>query len=385
MSFSPHYRRTRTRPRLVSGPTLAVFTLLGLAGCDEHGASTAAAIPAGETLAAVAQRVAREADIPGLAIAVIDSNGVDSAVDGVRRVGQTAALAAQDRMHLGSNIKAMTATLVASLVESGVVRWSTTIVDVFPELRATMRPEYLDVTVDDLLAHRGGILLFVDPASFAQLPPLAADKRAALTAWLVQQPSTVTPKLDSLYSNAGYVVLASMIERLAGQRYEDLLASRVLTPLSITPKFDWPAAGDPQQPWGHEWIAGHWVPSDPNAEANQLPAFATPAGNLSISVNDYARFIQAHLRGLRGIADVISASSYRHLHSSMGRYALGWINAPINGVRTSAHDGSAGTFYALAAIQADRDRAVVVLVNAYSKAATDTANTLALEMLAQGK
>ena len=367
----------------VRGMCLLAITGVLVAACNDQPAPASAA----ESRTAAVQRVVRDTAVPGMVIAVITSNTIDTAASGVLKLGQTPALTTQHRMHLGSNIKAMTATLAACLVGGGLMQWSTTIASVFPELRATMRPEYLNVTVDDLLAHRGGILPFVEPAEFEQLPALPADEvlaRAALTAWLVRQSSPVRPKIDTLYSNAGYVVVAAMMERLARQRYEDLLSSFVLIPFGIVPKFNWPAAADAAQPWGHEWLNGRWTPSDPDAPGNLFPAYGTPAGNLSLSVSDYARFVQLHLRGLRGNATLITADSYQHLHTPQGRMALGWISAPLDGVRTSAHDGTAGTFYALAAIQPDRDRAVVVLVNAYSSAVADAANALALQLLGRG-
>ena len=162
---------------------LPAATLVFLSACNDQSAPK----PAAEALATAAQRVVRESGVPGIAIAVITSNAIDTAASGVLKLGQTAMLNTQNRMHLGSNIKAMTATLTAALVESGAISWTTTIVDAFPELRATMRAEYLDVTVDDLLAHRGGILPFTDPAEFAQLPILPDDElsaRTAATAWL---------------------------------------------------------------------------------------------------------------------------------------------------------------------------------------------------------
>lgn len=360
-----------------------VMALCALSACQLDASSLTPA-----QLNNVAQRTVKTSAIPGIAIAVISSDKVVIASAGVRHVGEAAALQTSDRMHLGSNIKAMTATLTASLVESGALRWNSTIVEILPELRASMRPEYLNVTIEDLLAHRGGLLPFVEPASFAQLPPLPADAvaaRAALTAWLVQQPSPVTPRVDSLYSNAGYAVVAAMLERRTGQRFEDLLTVMVLQPLGIVPKFDWPATGERNQPWGHEWLNGRWVPNDPDAAQNQIPGFITPAGNLSISIGDYARFVQSQLQGLRGRAQIITSVEYQHLRTPLGRYALGWFVGDIKGVRTSARDGSAGTFYALATIQSQRDRAVIVLINAYSESTAATANALALTLLDQGK
>ena len=368
------------KPLLAAVASFALFA----AACNQE--SNGVAAPSG-SISEMVSAAQRAAAVPGLVAGVITSTDVQTAAAGLRKAGGSPALSTSDRMHLGSNIKAMTATLVATLVENGVLRWTTTITEVFPEFATTTRAEYGAVTVEQLLAHRGGILPLDDRASLAQLPPLPGDEvqaRVALTQWLLQQPSAASPGAASLYSNGGYAIVAAMLERLTAQRFEDLLTARVLRPLGIEPKFDWPAAGDVNQPWGHEPVAGQWVANDPNAATNRIPAFLTPAGNLSLSVSDYAKFVQRHLRGLRGAAELISAQDYQYLHTPIGRYALGWVVATDNGVRTSAHDGTAGTFYALVAIRPERDRAVVVLVNAYSADAANAANTLAIKLLDRG-
>jgi hypothetical protein len=124
-----------------------------------------------------------------------------------------------------------------------------------------------------------------------------------------------------------------------------------------------------------------WLANDPNAVANRFPPALTPAGNLSLNISEYAQIIQLQLRGLRGQAGNLSASTYSYLHTPQGKFALGWLVSDLAGVRTSAHDGSAGTFYAVAAIQPGRDRAVVLLANGYSEALANAVNALALRLL----
>jgi CubicO group peptidase (beta-lactamase class C family) len=248
------------------------------------------------------------------------------------------------------------------LVEAGTIKWATTLSEVFPELLPEMRAEYRAVTLEQLLAHRGGILPLTQPDQLAMVPPLSTDEleaRVQLTAWLLKQPSASTPGESTTYSNAGYAIAAAMLERKTGQTYARLLADQVLRPLNIIPLFDWPAAGGAAQPWGHESIAG----------------------NLSLNVGDYAAFIQTHLRGLRGMSGLLKANTYQHLHTSVGDFALGWLVRDMAGVRTSAHDGTAGTFYALAVLQPSRNRAAVVLVNAYSPSVANAANTLVINLL----
>jgi CubicO group peptidase (beta-lactamase class C family) len=278
----------------------------------------------------------------------------------------------------------MTATLAATLVDAGIIQWNTTLAQVFPEMTSDTRSDYQTVTLAQLLAHRGGIIALTEPADLALLPALPAtpvQARYALTRWLLAQAPTVTPGSRALYSNAGYAVATAMLERKTGRDFETLLNELVLRPLGTVPLFDWPAAGAAAQPWGHELISARWLPNDPDAADNHFPTVLTPAGNISLSVGDCAKFVQSHLRGLRGRGGVLSPQTYTYLHTSQGDFAFGWLVKNLNGVGTSAHDGSAGTFYALVAIQPTRDRAVVVLANGYSDAVANAANALAIKLL----
>jgi hypothetical protein len=72
-----------------------------------------------------------------------------------------------------------------------------------------------------------------------------------------------------------------------------------------------------------------------------------------------------HLRGLRGHdTRLLRASTIRFMHRPVGAYAMGWVRRRINGVMTSLHDGTAGTFSALAAIQPGRRLAAATFANA---------------------
>jgi CubicO group peptidase (beta-lactamase class C family) len=337
-----------------------------------------------QTIESLVRQAIATQDIPGMAAAIISSDNIQTSVAGIRKIGSSALVAGADRFHLGSNIKALTAQLAASLVDSGVIQWNTTVAQVFPEFLADMRAPYQSVTLAQLLTHRGAVLPLTDPSELAQVPSLPDDAvkaRIAYSRWLLSQAPVSNAAGTAVYSNAGFALAAAMLERKTGRDFESLLADLVLKPLNIAPLFDWPAAHGVDAPWGHERIASRWLPNDPDAVVNQFPAALTPAGNLSLSSSDYARYIQSQLRGLRGRGGTLAPSTYRYLHTPQGEFALGWLVKDIAGVRTSAHDGSAGTFYAIAAIQPDRDRAVIVLMNAYSDAAANAANQLALKLL----
>src|SRR2546430_10229294 len=76
---------------------------------------------------------------------------------GVRKAGTDAVVTRDDKFHIGSDTKAMTATLAAMLVGEGKLRWNQTLSEVFPERAAKMDAGYRPVTLEMLLTHRAGM------------------------------------------------------------------------------------------------------------------------------------------------------------------------------------------------------------------------------------
>ncbi len=94
-----------------SGPTLP--SDVGVAGDGE--------------LASVLEIIRADHDLPALgAILVRGGQVVESAAAGLRAVGFSEPVTSNDRWHLGSLTKAMTATLAGILVERGTIAWRRT-------------------------------------------------------------------------------------------------------------------------------------------------------------------------------------------------------------------------------------------------------------------
>src|SRR5262245_17077866 len=78
--------------------------------------------------------------LPALAAAVVkDGKIIAVGAVGTRRVGTKNPVTVDDRFHLGSDTKAMTALLAAMLVEEGKLKWSTTVGEAFQIGRASCR------------------------------------------------------------------------------------------------------------------------------------------------------------------------------------------------------------------------------------------------------
>src|SRR2546423_195590 len=70
---------------------------------------------------------------PGRVGAVVGGGGVGATeVVGVRKGGAPEPMRADDLVRLGSDTKAMTATMIGTLVDQGKLGWSSTIAEVFP-------------------------------------------------------------------------------------------------------------------------------------------------------------------------------------------------------------------------------------------------------------
>jgi len=97
-------------------------------------------------------------DLPALAGAVILQGRTTAwGVTGVRKIGSDVKVTSNDKFHIGSCTKAMTATIIAMLVERGKLKWETTLIEAFPDMADDMCPDYRDVTLKHILAHRGGL------------------------------------------------------------------------------------------------------------------------------------------------------------------------------------------------------------------------------------
>jgi D-alanyl-D-alanine carboxypeptidase len=301
--------------------------------------------------------------VPAMAAIVLGANKVfECQAVGIVRRGRSIPVRTSSPFHLGSNAKAITATMVATLVEENRLRWETTVLDVFPEWSGTLHPDYRGINLNDLFQHHAGLPPYNNATSpdMRRLPAGQSVKDVAC--FILQRPPAQKPGSGALYSNAGPAIAAVMAERVTGLSWEALIRDRIFTPLGIAGGFGWPNAADPLQPSGHVHTWFGPIPT-PTFLIHALPPFFRPAGDVHMCLPDYARFLRAHLNGLQGRDALLKAATVRHLHTPRGVFGLGWGVGPLDGRLTSGHDGSDGTFYISAALWHERDLAIAVAAN----------------------
>lgn len=367
---------------------LLLFFSLCLLSCNSSSQLQYKKIDELEDLNLLLQKVRTQYKMPAMAAAVIRSDKIEAiAVNGIRRIHSKDKVLLSDRFHLGSTTKAITAHWAASMVESGLIEWDTKVLDVFPHWKDDALKTYHQITLSDLLCHRAKIQPFTSAMDLASLPHFGGDpmeKRRSFSKWLLKQnPARVGNKEGYEYSNAGYSIAAAMLEKVSGVAWEEAIINDVLLPIGCHATIGWPTDDNPDQPFGHHSSN----PLDSNLRAVtarnmfQMEDIIAPSGDLSMSIEAYSKFVQAHLQGLRGKDNALKASTYDYVHYGRENYAMGWTRLLRNDVHISTHDGSAGTFYTHTSILKEKDLAIVIFVNASNIYATKAVYTLKKRLL----
>jgi CubicO group peptidase (beta-lactamase class C family) len=329
--------------------------------------------------------------LPGLAAAaVVDGKVVANGVSGVRRHGAPDKIEPDDRFHIASCTKSMTATLAAVAVHKGQLAWTTSLADALPVLAAKVRPEYRSATLERLLAHQARFPAYTQPSrqqveAMKALRGTPMEQRLVFLADVLAKEEPNNGSGDDAYSNVGYAAAGAMIERAAGASWEDLLRREIARPLSMkNVGFGYPATSKtPSQPRGHSESDGRIVELSLD-ESRQLAVCLWPAGAVHCSVGDLALYTADHLNGLRGRRALLPPAIYQRLHRVPGGgasgFTLGWGVRPDQrwGV-THFGAGSGGWFFVRIMIVPEHDAAVVAASN--SGLAGDATRELCTELL----
>jgi CubicO group peptidase (beta-lactamase class C family) len=352
-------------------------------------------------LSATLDTIRRKRKVPCLAaLALRGDRTVARGIAGVRSARSPVLATLDDRFHLGSDTKAMTATVVATLIEAGRLDWSTTVGEVLAGSVPTMHAAWRPVRIEQLMTHRGGAPADLDAdglwSRLWQRKGTPSDQRMQLVRGVVTRPPEVTPGTTYVYSNAGYAIAGAMIEHVTSRAWEDLMRDRLFAPLGITTGgFGAPGtAGVLDQPRGHD-VSGK--PVEPGPNADNPPAIG-PAGTVHMTIGDWARFVVLHSRGDAAnparLPRLLKAESFDRLHRpAVGpgeRYACGWGvterpwakgSGPADVGRTLTHAGSNTMWYCVVWIAPEKDLAVLIACNQGGEAAAGACDDAASQAI----
>ncbi len=226
----------------------------------------------------------------------------------------------ESRFNIASITKPMTIAVVCGLAEAGKLAPGDSLARWIPDF-----PRAKDITVSHLLNHRAGIPHRVTEDWEETVPHTAAD----MVAFAERKPLMFEPGEKSVYSSAGFSVLARVCELAGGKSYEALLEQYVFGPAGMTRSVH---ADSRMILEGRASSYGHGPRGLVNAPLRDM-SFLVGAGSVCSTAMDIHRMIRALVDGKLGRAARIAL-----LHDNR----LDWSGIS-NGFRAFAdYDGETG-------------------------------------------
>jgi len=167
-------------------------------------------------------------DDPGVAVALIGPGGVVEVEKsyGMADVEQAMPVDSHTIFDLASVSKQFTAAVIMVLYEDGMVSPDDLVADAFPE----GPPEWASMTVHHLLTHQSGLSDFRNDEIVAVSRGWDNDD---VLEYLLETPLEFPPGDRYEYSNSGFVMLAILLERAAGEPFEELVRDHIFEPLGM--------------------------------------------------------------------------------------------------------------------------------------------------------
>lgn len=307
--------------------------------------------------------------IPEISYAVINSKStLEIAALGRHSVKLPDSATLDDRFHIGSNTKAMTAFIIAKYVESGKLKWTTKFFDLFPDWKQKSKTEYANITLQDLLSHKAGIQPFQgeDDPEIPNYKGTNPEKRNQFGQFvLTLEPVKIDEQHQFVYSNAGYTLATLMLEKVTGKSWEQLVDKVFNKDLKLNVKLSWPENQKQKDTWGHLTEDDKLRPI-PSTFDYHLD-YTEPAGDINIKLKDYIKFIQLNLKGLEGQDNYLKAATYAFIHKGFPNYSLGWFNIYENGKELSVHSGTgAFTYFTIVHIDRLKNKAYIIFTNSFN-------------------
>lgn len=340
----------------------------------------------------------RSGRVPGLQYVVVGPDGIlFEQVGGWADLARHRPMTFQTAMMAYSMSKTVTAAAVLQLAEGRKVNLDDPI-----DRYLDFQPYGADVTVRELLAHTSGI---PNPLPLRWIHLVARhdsfDERAELAKVLAEHPKlSSTPGTKYRYSNIGYWLLGSVVERVSGATFPSFVVERLLQPLGITAQelgYALPSAHDHAKGYLEKYslmnFVKRWLISSEfigNYEGRWLHirdhyVNGAAFGGLVGTARSFAKFLQDQL----GPHSALFGDATRDLFFAPQRtvqgldipMTLGWHIGSVGGARFFYKEGGGGGFHCMMRVYRSSRIASVLMTNATGFDVGSLLNTLDLRFL----
>lgn len=240
-------------------------------------------------LEAIAKQLQKEFHLPAVWVSVNIEGVVESAVVGVRKIGDPTLATLEDKLTVASISKPMAGLWIASLVDKGKISYDSRVLDILPELAPDCLPEHENITLGQLCTHTAGVIRdvrhFSNNLSLEQYPA----ERLKHAKEVLSSPAPPGSKGKGVYSNNGVTLAVTMAERAAREPYEIAAGRFYRDRLRLKSWGVWAMnlPDDVSLPWCHGIKEGQATPYPPQSVQFQ---FVRPSGGAHCTIADLTRF-----------------------------------------------------------------------------------------------
>ncbi len=279
-------------------------------------------------------------------------------------------ITAQSILESGSVAKQFTASAVLLLVADGKIRLDDDVRKYVPELPVYDRT----ITIRHLLSHTSGLREWSNLVADQGYPRgTRVTKQSDLVDIILRQKSLNYPVGDFYsYTNSGFALLPTIVERVSGMPFAQFSSERIFRPLGLTDtrwRDDYTALV-PRRGQAYSRRADGWHLEMPFENVHG-------PGGLLTTVGDWLKWNEALTNHAMG---AVSDSLLSRATLTSGRtipYAMGMINGTYRGVTEWAHSGSTAGYSTYLARYPAQGISVAVMCNAAGAAATSYARQMA--------
>lgn len=303
--------------------------------------------------------------VPALAGAIVNRSGMSifDAV-GVRSTDSQVPVTPQDKWHLGSITKSMTATLAAILIQGFpyLVSPETSIRDVFANEPwfADLNAHFKDLMLKELLAQHSGLVanpqIAIDQLEDTDLSLI--ERRLGFTRYVGQEQISLGKQF--FYHNGNFVIAAAMLEKIFAQSWEVMIQGLLFEPLGMYDTgFGTAVLDGVSQPVGHGGDSGFVVAPGDNTDG------LGPAGLVHTTLVDLGKYVRLFLNGSEGDLTLLPSTLDMIFapYPTDEPYNWGWVNSMEPGGLQLWHNGSNNNWYAEVTIRPDEGFGLIAATN----------------------
>ena len=251
---------------------------------------------------ALLDRSVREG-LPGVVLLVRTPRGQWNGAAGFAKIETAQPMSPDARFYGASVTKMYTAATVMLLAEDGLVDLDARIGEYLPDAISREVPNGTGATVRELLGHTSGIPDFSGALTYeleTLNDPLGSYPPDRMLGYLRGQSPIFPPGTGYFYSNANYLLLGMIAQRVTGSSLPEVIDGRILRPLGLRATYFGGGSSEAALPGlvnTYDDLAGDGRLMNVSDLTAHSAAESTGYSGVIATSADYAGFIEALLRG----------------------------------------------------------------------------------------